>query len=86
MSDKAWTDSLYIEMRQQYALGNKHLLICPGNYGQNFIKNTLGIDIQNAVKCSNFIGEALDFAVDLSFESLLLIGHAGKLVKLGQDF
>ena len=83
MSDKAWTDSIYLELRQQYALGNRNLLICPGNYGQKFIKQSLGIDIQKAVKCSNFIGEVLDYAVDLSYDSLLLIGHSGKLVKLG---
>jgi len=83
MSDKAWTDSLYLELRQQYALGNRNLLICPGNYGQKFTKQSLGIDIRKAVKCSNFIGEVLDYAVDLSFDSLLLIGHSGKLVKLG---
>lgn len=83
MSDKAWTDSLYLELRQQYALGKRDLLICPGNYGQKFINQSLGIDINRAVKCSNYIGEVLDYAVDLSFDSLLLIGHAGKLVKLG---
>ena len=83
MSEKAWTDSLYLEMKQQLALGNKHLLVCPGNYGLSFLKNYLNVDISKAVKCSNFIGEALDFAAVLGFESLLLIGHTGKLVKLG---
>jgi cobalt-precorrin-5B (C1)-methyltransferase len=43
----------------------------------------LCVDMEQAIKCSNYIGEALDFATELGFESLLLIGHAGKLVKLG---
>lgn len=34
--------------------------------------------------CSNFVGELLDYAVYKGFETLLLIGHSGKLVKLGQ--
>ena len=34
------------------------------------------------VKCSNFIGEALDFAGELGFEELLLVGHIGKFCKL----
>ncbi len=83
MSDKAWIDSLYLEMKQQRFLGNRDLILCPGNYGQKFMSDSLGIDPLRVVKCSNFIGEALDFAVELSYNSLLLIGHVGKMVKLG---
>ena len=36
------------------------------------------------VTCSNFVGELLDYAAYREFESLLLIGHSGKLVKLAQ--
>jgi cobalt-precorrin-5B (C1)-methyltransferase len=83
MSTKALVDSIYLEMRQQAALGQKNLLLCPGNYGQKFMQDSLGIATENTVKCSNYIGEALDFALELGFETLLLIGHAGKLIKLG---
>jgi len=83
MSKKAWTDTVYLEMKQQGALGNRNLIICPGNYGEDFIQKTFRIHLNKAVKCSNFIGEALDFALELGVESLLLIGHAGKLIKLG---
>ena len=34
------------------------------------------------VKCSNFVGDALDIAATLGFETVLLVGHIGKLVKL----
>ena len=34
------------------------------------------------VKCANFIGEALDFAAELGFQELLLVGHIGKFCKL----
>ena len=34
------------------------------------------------VKCSNYIGDALDLAVLEGMEEVLLIGHVGKLVKL----
>jgi len=81
-SQKALLDTIYLEMKQQRALGQENLLMCPGNYGQIFMKEALGINIEQAVKCSNFIGEALDFALELEFSSLLLIGHAGKLIKL----
>ena len=35
------------------------------------------------VKTSNFIGDTLDMAATAKFEEVLLIGHVGKLVKLG---
>lgn len=36
-----------------------------------------------SVICSNFIGEAIDIALELGFESVLILGHIGKIVKLG---
>lgn len=34
------------------------------------------------VQCSNYIGEAFDFAVSSGFSKVILVGHIGKLVKL----
>ena len=34
------------------------------------------------MKCSNYIGEALEHAVSVGFRGVLLVGHIGKLVKL----
>ena len=58
------------------------LLLCPGNYGEDFVRETLGLDMSRGVKCSNFLGEALDYAVYRGFKGVLLVGHAGKLIKL----
>jgi cobalt-precorrin-5B (C1)-methyltransferase len=55
-----------------------------GNYGQDFSRDVLHLNIANAVTCSNFVGDLLDYAVFKGFKTLLLIGHSGKLVKLGQ--
>ena len=43
---------------------------------------TLGLDLERAVKCSNFIGEAFDHAAYRGYPEILLVGHAGKLVKM----
>ena len=40
------------------------------------------IDVDAAVKCSNFIGDAIDMAAALGFTEVLLVGHIGKLIKL----
>ncbi len=73
-----------VEMRAQKARGNKNLLVFFGNYGEDFTRDIMHLDLDGAVTCSNFVGELLDYAVFLGFESLLLIGHSGKLVKLAQ--
>ena len=84
MSEKALIETMYVEMRAQKARGNKNLLVFFGNYGEDFTRDVMQLDLEGAVTCSNFVGELLDYAVFLGFETLLLIGHSGKLVKLAQ--
>lgn len=84
MSEKALIETMYVEMRAQKVRGNKHLLVFFGNYGEDFTRDVMQLDLEGAVTCSNFVGELLDYAVFLGFETLLLIGHSGKLVKLAQ--
>lgn len=84
MSEKALVETMYVELNAQKAKGNKNLLVFFGNYGEDFTRDVLKLDISNRVTCSNFVGELLDYAVFCGFETLLLIGHAGKLVKLSQ--
>lgn len=82
MSEKALVDTILLELDSLYAGGQRTAFLCPGNYGADFARDTLGLDLEKAVKCSNFIGEALDHAVFRGFRDILLVGHAGKLVKL----
>ena len=84
MSEKALVDTMYVEMDVQKSKGNENLLVFFGNYGQDFTKNILNLSIADAVTCSNFVGELLDYAVFKGFKSLLIIGHSGKLIKLAQ--
>ena len=82
MSEKALVDTILLELDSLYAGGQRTAFLCPGNYGADFARDTLGLDLEKAVKCSNFIGEALDHAVFRGFDDILLVGHAGKLAKL----
>ena len=82
MSQKALLDSIRVELRQKKAMGNTVAVITPGNYGLAFMKEVYGFDLDQAVKCSNFIGDTIDMVVELGFQKLLLCGHIGKLVKL----
>ncbi len=83
MSLQALSDTVALEIRQARAAGSDRLILTPGSYGLDYLRekglDACGIPI---VKCSNFIGNALDEAAAESFASVLLVGHAGKLVKL----
>jgi cobalt-precorrin-5B (C1)-methyltransferase len=82
MSDRAIIETIKAEMDVQAAAGKADLLAAPGNYGCEFAEKSLGINIEEAIKCSNFIGEMLDYASIKGIKKITLIGHAGKLVKI----
>lgn len=83
MSNKALVDTIRLELRQLAAAGAKAVLFTPGNYGTHFARERLHLSMSGHISCSNFIGDAIDAAVETGFSSILLIGHIGKLVKLG---
>ena len=58
------------------------VVIVPGNYGMKFAAEKLGATEDRTVKCSNFIGEALDCACELGIPEIVIAGNLGKLVKL----
>lgn len=82
MSEKAIVDTIETEIRQLHAQGVKQLLVTPGNYGQSYAERYLGLDLDQSIKCSNYIGDTLDLAVSYGMEAVLLVGNIGKLVKL----
>ncbi|MGN1409900.1 MAG: cobalt-precorrin-5B (C(1))-methyltransferase CbiD [Eubacteriales bacterium] len=82
MSDEAVVETIRTELSMRYAAGHRFVLLTPGNYGADFIKNEFGINPEIAVTTSNFIGDAFSLAAEFGFEGALLIGHIGKLIKL----
>ena len=83
MSEQALIDTIRVEMRQKLANGMEYLLVVPGNYGIDFLDQYgHGLQLEDAVKCSNFVGEALDAAVEFGAKGVLLVGQIGKFVKL----
>lgn len=82
MSEQAIVDTIALEIHQ-HAGHFKRLILTPGNYGTDFL-HAQGWDARGVpvVKCSNFLGEALDCAAVEGIEQLLLVGHIGKLIKV----
>ena len=83
MSNAALVDTIRTEIKMRKAEGHETLLFTLGNYGENFIRRELPLDLEKSVKISNFIGDATDIALEYGFSGILIIGHIGKLVKLG---
>ena len=86
MSDAALVDTIRVEIHQKKVLGEKRLLLAFGNYGQEFLLKDYGVDLDAAVKCSNFIKDALTIVEDEGFREILLVGHLGKIVKVAGGF
>ena len=83
MSSAALVDTIKLELNVLREGGATGVLLCPGRYGEAFCRDALGLSMRRQVSVGNFIGEALDAAVGAGFERILLVGHVGKLVKLG---
>lgn len=83
MSNSALVDTIRLEERMRREEGCRSLLLTLGNYSQSFIQRTMPFALDRCVTCSNFIGEAIDAALEVGFEKILIIGHIGKMVKLG---
>jgi cobalt-precorrin-5B (C1)-methyltransferase len=82
MSEDSIRETIHLEIRMQAAAGRKYLLVTPGNYGEDFAKEVLHLSLDKSIKCSNYIGDTIDYAVMEGMEGMLLIGHIGKPIKL----
>ena len=82
MSEEALVASIRLEMEMRHANGDEYLIITPGNYGEDFLREHVEIDLKNSMKCSNYVGETLDMAVQLGIKGILFIAHIGKFVKV----
>jgi len=83
MSEQALIDTISVELDVRKAQNEEFIIVTPGNYGQDFLRDSLGIAVDKCVKCSNFIGDTIDMCIEKGFKSMLLVGHIGKLSKLG---
>ncbi len=74
--------SIYDQIVRQTNMGVKSILVAPGKYCEDLISTNLHVSLSTAIRCYNYPGDAIDIAVDNGIENMLLVGNAGKLVKL----
>lgn len=82
MSEEALIASIRLEMEVRKASGDDYLLMTPGNYGQAFLEEKKSLDLSRAMKCSNFVGETVDMAMELGMKGILFVAHIGKFIKV----
>ena len=82
MSEDALIASIHAEMRLRKENGGDYLLITPGNYGAAFVSSYPDVDVENSVKCSNYVGETLYYAVNLGIRGILFVADIGKFIKV----
>ncbi len=83
MSNSALIETIRTEARVRRSIGDKNMLLTLGNYSDSFVQSEMPFSLDRSIKCSNFIGDAIDIGLETGFESILIIGHIGKMVKLG---
>lgn len=82
MSEAALVQSIHVEMKQHFLQGEEYILVTPGNYGADYLREHMDLPYEKNIKCSNYVGETIDMAVDMGIKGILFIAHIGKFVKV----
>ena len=69
-------------MKQHFCQGENYILVTPGNYGADYLREHMSIPFENNIKCSNYVGETIDMAIDMGVKGILFVAHIGKFVKV----
>lgn len=94
MSEEALVETIRTHLNVLRAEGRKWVIAVPGNMGAGFLKGYLTEQnktsvgsmeafMNSLVTMSNFVGRTIDITVELGFSGILIAGHMGKLVKIG---
>lgn len=82
MSTSAWIKTLEMECSVMAAGGNRNWIGVPGNHGRDFARDQFHLQPEKMVKFGNFPDTLLEQAQEHGAETLLLVGHVAKLVKI----
>ena len=82
MSEAALVQSIRVEMKQHFSQGEEYLLVTPGNYGADYLREHMDLPYEKNIKCSNYVGETIDMAIDMGVKGILFMAQIGKFVKV----
>lgn len=81
-SEDAWLRSLLPQVDMALAGGHDTVYLTPGGFGERAARDVFRAAETQIVQCANFPGDLLDYCVDRGVARIVLVGHAGKLVKV----
>lgn len=82
MSEEALKDSMFVELKVlRMAKDRDWVIFTFGNYSKNYCER-LGLDLDQTIVISNYVGFMLDSAVKLGFKKILFLGHIAKAIKI----
>ncbi len=79
---EAYKRSLVPQIDVALARGYERVFLVPGNIGEKFAKQIFNVPEDAIVQTGDFVGYMLIKAVEKGVKNIVLLGHAGKLVKL----
>ena len=94
MSEEALVETIRTHLNVLKAEGRKWVIAVPGNMGAGFLERylieqkktsagSMEAFMNSLVTMSNFVGRTIDITAELGFSGILIAGHMGKLVKIG---
>jgi cobalt-precorrin-5B (C1)-methyltransferase len=81
-SEDAWVRSLLPQVDVALADGQDTVYLTPGGFGERAARERFGAAETQIVQCSNFVGDLVDRCTDAGVARVVLVGHAGKVVKV----
>ncbi len=82
MNLKSYKTSFRCQIDVAVAEGYDYLVFVPGNIGEGIAKRILEVDEDQIIQMGNFVGYMLSEAEKEGVKKIILLGHAGKLIKI----
>lgn len=82
MNLKSYKNSFKCQIDVAVAEGYKSLVFVPGNIGDKIAKTMLEVEDDQIIQIGNFVGYMLKEASNAGVKKIILLGHAGKIIKI----
>ncbi|MDD3753575.1 MAG: cobalt-precorrin-5B (C(1))-methyltransferase CbiD [Methanobacterium sp.] len=82
MNSKSFQKAKKCQLDVALAEGYHELVFVPGNIGEKMARQLLDVDDDQIIQMGNFVGYMLGEARKSDLSNLIILGHAGKLVKI----
>jgi cobalt-precorrin-5B (C1)-methyltransferase len=82
MNSESFQKAKKCQLDVALAEGYHELVFVPGNIGEKMARRLLPVDNDQIIQMGNFVGYMLEQARNKDISQIIILGHAGKLVKI----